>query len=283
MHSAHAEIAAFVAAYAASAGGESRAATDDTNTMRPRALDDLGEQREREPDGREVVDRITASTISGVEHLHRLALRDAGVVDEHVDAAELVGRRAARTRRARRGRPGRSSTRATRARARGSAPSTSSSWSARRAQMPTVAPRAANPSASAGADARRRAGHEHVLAVQVVRHGVTLASAPPCRSRPTPCCSPAASPSSPARRRGSARRSRPRSPGSAPTSRSATATPTGSARTVGGDRRRRPPRAHRAARRARRRRGARVDRAARPASTCSSTTRAAASTPRSST
>ena len=35
MHSAHAEIAAFVAAYAPSAGGDSRAATDDTNTMRP--------------------------------------------------------------------------------------------------------------------------------------------------------------------------------------------------------------------------------------------------------
>ena len=35
MHSAHAEIAAFVAAYAASPGGDRRAATDDTNTIRP--------------------------------------------------------------------------------------------------------------------------------------------------------------------------------------------------------------------------------------------------------
>ena len=35
MHSAHAEIAALDAAYAASPGGDSRAATDDRNTMRP--------------------------------------------------------------------------------------------------------------------------------------------------------------------------------------------------------------------------------------------------------
>ena len=35
MHSAHAEIAAFDAAYAASPGGDSRAATDETNTTRP--------------------------------------------------------------------------------------------------------------------------------------------------------------------------------------------------------------------------------------------------------
>ena len=55
MHSAHAEIAAFVAAYAASAGGDSRAATDEMYTIRP-ALDDLGKQREREAHGREVVD-----------------------------------------------------------------------------------------------------------------------------------------------------------------------------------------------------------------------------------
>ena len=35
MHSAHAEIAAFEAAYAASPGGDRRAATDDRNTTRP--------------------------------------------------------------------------------------------------------------------------------------------------------------------------------------------------------------------------------------------------------
>ena len=169
MHSAHAEIAAFVAAYAASAGGESRAATDDTYTMRPAALDDLGEQREREAHRREVVDpHQLARRSSGVSIVHRLALRDAGVVDEHVDAAELVGDAAARTRRARRGRRGRSSTRATRARARGTRASTSSSRSARRAQMPTVAPRCRESLGERGADARRRAGHQHVLALQVV-------------------------------------------------------------------------------------------------------------------
>ena len=149
-----------------------------------------------------------------------------GVVHEHVDAAELVGRPLRRTRRA----PSRSARSTVHARESGACSrqrsSTSSSLSARRAQMPTVAPRCAKPSASAAPIPADAPVTKHVLAVQVVGHGADASLRARCRSRPTPCCSPVAAPSSPARRRASARRSRPRSPASVPTSRSATATPT---------------------------------------------------------
>ena len=58
--------------------------------MRPLALDEPGEQRERQPDGGEVVDRHDRLDDVGREVLHAPALRDAGVVHQHVDPAELV-------------------------------------------------------------------------------------------------------------------------------------------------------------------------------------------------
>ena len=217
MDSAHAVIAALVAAYAASAGG--REAGRDRRDVHdaPGPLDELGEQREREAHRREVVDAHDASTIVGGELVHAAALRDAGVVHEHVDAAELVGRPAPRTRRARRGRRGRSSTLATRARARGTRASTSSSWSARRAQMPTVAPRARTPPR-----ARRRSRPTRPSRARACPSSRTLMSRRrvaaasldrPCRSRPTPSLLTDRRRRRHRRgRRASARRSRSRSP-----------------------------------------------------------------------
>ena len=155
------------------------------------ARDDLGEQRQREADRREVVD------------LHH------ALDDRRRRAREPCGasgcRRCSRARRCRRALPKPASANASSASrserstvhacesgacARHRA-STSCSLSSRRAQIPTVAPRRANPSAETGADPRRRAGHEHVLAVQVVRHGREASLGAPCRSRRSRYCSPA--------------------------------------------------------------------------------------------
>ena len=196
MHSAHAEIAAFVAAYAASPGRR-RAGPRPTRRTRcgPARSMISGEQREREPDRREVVDRASPPRRSRASSASTgLRFGMPGVVHEHVDAAELVGRLRARTRRARRGRRGRSSTRATRARARGTRASTSSSWSARRAQMPTVAPAAANPSASAAPMPADAPVTSTCLPLQsrtlTTRVTASLRAAMPTHAR-RPCCSPA--------------------------------------------------------------------------------------------
>ena len=152
------------------AGGDSRAATDDTNTMPAGALDDPGQQREREAHRREVVDRASPLRRSSASStVHGLALRDARRCSRARRCRRARRTPARRTRRA----PSRSARSIVHARESGACSrhraSTASSLSVRRAQMPTVAPRSANPR-ERGADARRRAGHEHVLAVQVVRH-----------------------------------------------------------------------------------------------------------------
>ena len=161
--------------------------------------------------------------------------------------------------------------------------STSSSWSARRAQMPTVAPRRANPSASAAPMPADAPVTNTCLPFRSYVTGVTLASARRCRSRPTPCCSPAASRSSPAPRRASAPRSRPRSPRFGADVAICDRDADGLARTAAADRRRRPrtrtPSCSTCATATRCAPGSSRS----TASTCSSTTRAAASTPRSST
>ena len=128
--------------------------------------------------------------------------------------------------------------------------------------MPTVAPRG-EPLGERGADARRPAGHQHVLALQVVGHDGDASLRPRCRSRPTPYCSPAGARWSPAPRRGSARRSRLTLARFGADVAICDRDADGLGAHHRGSDRPRPPRAHRAARRARRRRGARVDRAAR--------------------
>ena len=63
---------------------------DDTFTMSPvPALHHPGEQGEGEAHRREVIHRHHALDVVGREVVVRRALRDAGVVDQHVDAAEL--------------------------------------------------------------------------------------------------------------------------------------------------------------------------------------------------
>ena len=278
-----------VAAYAASAGGESRAATDDTYTMRPAAGDDLVEQREREPHGREVVDA------------HR-RLDDLGREVEHRACASGCPRcsRARRCRRARRTRvranassPSRSARSTVHARDSGACTRQRSSTSfelvgAARADADGRAPLRES-LRERGADARRRARHQHVLArssrsVMRGRRVVAASLDRPCRSRPTSALltdrlvvvtgaaqgigAAVAGACAALRRRRRA---------------SATATPTVSARTAAEVEAAGRHARHRGARRPRRRRGARVGRRRSTASTCSSTTRAADSGPTSST
>ena len=165
--------AAFDAAYAASLGGLKRAATDEMLTMRPLALDEPGEQGEREADGGEVVDRHHRLDDIGGELLHPPALRDAGVVHEHVDAAELVdGPRRERVDAVEVGQvdgPG----------------ARSGSVFAEPGEHGVEAVGAPGADADGraggreslgerGADPRRSAGHEHVLAGDCVAHGVPL-------------------------------------------------------------------------------------------------------------
>ena len=156
--------AAFDAAYAASAGGPSRAATDEMFTMRPAALDQLGQQREREPDRREVVDRHhrlddlgrrapctvrrfgMPALFTSTSMPPSSSLASRGERLDAVEVGEVDGPRSA-----------------TRASAPARARAPRRARSSRRAQMPTVAPRCREPLGERGADARRRAGDSTCL------------------------------------------------------------------------------------------------------------------------
>ena len=146
-----------------------RAAPRPTTCSRcgPPARSSSGEQREREPHRREVVDaHRRLDDLGRRASITRLRFGMPALFTSTSMPPSSSADLRPRTLRARRGRRGRPSTPAIRARARGTRASTSSSRSARRAQMPTVAPRFGEPLGERGADARRRAGHQHVLAAE---------------------------------------------------------------------------------------------------------------------
>ena len=122
----------------------------ETLTISPvAALEPTGEQRHPHAHRREEVGLHRDVDIGRGQRLHQLALADRRVVDEGVEIAEVVPRRLRDADRgvdmAEVGRPERGLGRE----ARGTASTTSSSRSARRATMPTVAPFAASWGASA--------------------------------------------------------------------------------------------------------------------------------------
>jgi hypothetical protein len=134
------------------------------------ALHELGEQRQREVDGGEVVDAHHGLDDVGRERLDLPALRDAGVVHEHVDAAELLARELRERRdRVEVGEVDRPHAAVGRVLA----------AALERLPQPVLAARAdahgrallREALCERGADPGRSTGHEHVLAVQRVRHG----------------------------------------------------------------------------------------------------------------
>ena len=209
------------------------------------ARDELGEQREREADRREVVDRH-----HGFDGRRRRARDTCGASGCRRCSRARRCRRARRTPAARTPRaPSRSARSTVHARESGACSRHRASTVVElvgpaRADADGRAP-PREPLAEPGADARRRAGHEHVLAVQVVRHGREASLGRHVAHAGVGAAHRPASRSSPAPRRGSARRSRPRTPASAPTSRICDRDADGLARTAAADRsgrsRTRPP------------------------------------------
>ena len=89
--SVNSSSAAFDAEYAPTPNATRCTPIDDTFTMSPRPRSIMpGQQREREPHRREVVDRHDALDVVGGHRRGAPPLGDAGVVHQHVDAAQLV-------------------------------------------------------------------------------------------------------------------------------------------------------------------------------------------------